>query len=109
MPLPSDLSDPLIATWRTTNRVTVFLLENLPAELWSAKVLGASRRTVRMIAGHIPNARCMWIKMVGRDHEADGVLYYVMPYVEVPAEKTADHLPIIRDFRAEIERALSAR
>ncbi len=29
---------------------------------------GAPRRAVRMIAGHIHNARCMWIKMVGKEH-----------------------------------------
>lgn len=68
MPLPSNLVDPLVATWRTNNRVTVFLLQNIPAELWSAKVPGASHRTVRMIGGHIHNARCMWIKMLGRRH-----------------------------------------
>jgi len=29
---------------------------------------GAPRRTVRMIAGHIHNARCMWIKTLGKEH-----------------------------------------
>lgn len=57
----------LIAAWRTNNRVTVFLLENLPAELWSGAVPGAPRRTVRMIAGHIHNARCMWVKTLGKE------------------------------------------
>ena len=32
------------------------------------KVPGAPRRTVRMIAGHIHNARCMWIKMIGKPY-----------------------------------------
>ncbi len=63
-----DQRDMLLAAWRTNNRVTEFLLENLPAELWGAKVPGAPRRTVRMIAGHIHNARCMWIKTLGKDH-----------------------------------------
>jgi uncharacterized damage-inducible protein DinB len=48
--------------------VTVFLFEHLPNELWGAKVPGAPRRTVRMIAGHIHNARCMWIKTLGKEH-----------------------------------------
>jgi len=58
----------LLDAWRTNNRVTVFLLEHLPGELWGATVPGAPRRTVRMIAGHIHNARCMWIKTLGKDY-----------------------------------------
>lgn len=64
-PDPWDL---LLAAWRTNNRVTVFLCENLPPELWSAAVPGAPRRTVRMIAGHLHNARCMWIETLGKEH-----------------------------------------
>src|SRR5512141_2532849 len=63
-----DQRDMLLAAWRTNNRVTVFLFEHLPPELWRSTVPGAPRRTVRMIAGHIHNARCMWIKMVGKEH-----------------------------------------
>ena len=63
-----DQRDMLFAAWRTTNRVTVFLVEHLPHELWGATVPGAPRRTVRMIAGHIHNARCMWIKTLGKEH-----------------------------------------
>ena len=58
----------LLSPWRTNNRVTVFLVENLPEELWEAKVPGAPRRTVQMIAGHLHNARCMWIKTLGKEH-----------------------------------------
>ena len=63
-----DHQNMLLAAWRTNNRVTVFLIEHLPDELWRATVPGAPRRTVRMIAGHIHNARCMWIKTLGEDH-----------------------------------------
>ncbi|MEO8435849.1 MAG: DinB family protein [Pyrinomonadaceae bacterium] len=63
-----DQREMLLAAWRTNNRVTVFLVEHLPTELWEAKVPGAPRRTVRMIAGHIHNARCMWIKTLGKEH-----------------------------------------
>jgi uncharacterized damage-inducible protein DinB len=63
-----DLRDTILAAWRTNNRVTIFLVEHLPSSLWGASVPGAPRRTVRMIAGHIHNARCMWIKMVGKEH-----------------------------------------
>ncbi|MEE9470789.1 MAG: hypothetical protein V3W32_03655, partial [Gemmatimonadota bacterium] len=61
-----ELQSALVDTWRTNNRVTVYLFENLPEELWPERVPGAPRRTVRMIAGHVHNCRCMWIKMLGR-------------------------------------------
>jgi uncharacterized damage-inducible protein DinB len=63
-----DQREMLLGAWRTNNRVTAFLIENLPLELWGATVPGAPRRTVRMIAGHIHNARCMWIKTLGSEH-----------------------------------------
>ena len=63
-----DQREMLLDAWRTNNRVTVFLLEHLTPELWKATVPGAPKRTVRMIAGHIHNARCMWIKTLGSEH-----------------------------------------
>jgi uncharacterized damage-inducible protein DinB len=62
-----DLADAVVATWKTNDRVTAFLFENLPSVLWPMAV-PMSRRTVRTIAGHIHNARCMWIKMLGQRH-----------------------------------------
>ena len=64
----SDDGKALIDAWRTNNRVTTYLIENLPDELWSKAVPGAPRRTVRTIAAHIHNTRCMWIKMIGARH-----------------------------------------
>ena len=64
----SEDGNALIAAWRTNNRVTVYLIDNLPSELWSKNVPGVPRRTVRTIAAHIHNARCMWIKMLGARH-----------------------------------------
>lgn len=62
-----DLRDTIRDTWRTNNRVTVFLAEHLPRESWAAEIPGAPRRTVRMLAGHIHNARCTWIKTLGQE------------------------------------------
>ncbi len=64
----NQLRESLLQAWATNNRTTVFLVENLPPGLWTAAVPGAPRRTVRMIAGHIHNARCMWIRTLGRQH-----------------------------------------
>src|SRR6266581_2422509 len=63
-----DPREMLLAAWRINNRVSVFLVEHLPQELWAATVPGAPRRTVRMIAAHLHNARCMWIKTLGKEH-----------------------------------------
>ena len=65
---PIDLRDTILDAWKTNNRVTVFLVEHLPVELWEAQVPGAPRRTVRMIASHIHNSRCMWIKTLGKEY-----------------------------------------
>ena len=58
----------LIDAWRTNNRVTVYLIENLPPELWPMNIPGSSRRTIRSLAAHIHNTRCMWIKMIAARH-----------------------------------------
>ncbi len=63
----SNLRDSILSAWKTNNRVTIFLVEHLPSELWEATVPGAPRRTIRMIAGHIHNARCMWTKTLGKE------------------------------------------
>jgi uncharacterized damage-inducible protein DinB len=62
-----DLREIILDTWRTSNRVTVYLVEHLPPELWASAIPGAPRRTIRMIAGHLHNARCMWIKTLGQE------------------------------------------
>lgn len=55
-------------SWQTNSRVTAYLIERLPPALWNASVPGAPRRTIRMIAGHLHNARCMWLKTLGQEH-----------------------------------------
>lgn len=68
MSSPPDLSDTILGAWKTSNRVTVYLIERLPAKLWDEKVPGSPRRTIRMIAGHLHNARCLWIRTLGKPH-----------------------------------------
>jgi uncharacterized damage-inducible protein DinB len=58
----------LIAAWRTNNRATAYLVEHLPPSVWSSPVPGIPRRTVGMIAAHIHNSRCTWIKSLGAAH-----------------------------------------
>lgn len=68
MASPVSLRDSILDSWKTNDRVTVFLVESLPAELWESQVPGEPRRTVRMLAVHLHNARCRWIKTLGAPH-----------------------------------------
>jgi uncharacterized damage-inducible protein DinB len=68
MPKPFDDGESLIAAWRTNNRVTTYLIENLPRELWSQSIPAFPRKTIRSIAAHLHNARCAWIKGIGGRH-----------------------------------------
>lgn len=64
----SEDGEGFVAAWLTSQRVTTYLVEKLPPELWSRPVPGVPRRTIAMIAAHIHNVRCMWIKMLGARH-----------------------------------------
>jgi uncharacterized damage-inducible protein DinB len=64
----AQLNATLLVSWRTNSRVTSYLIEHLPAELWDAPIPGSPRRTIRTIAAHLHNARCMWLKMLGKEH-----------------------------------------
>lgn len=68
MPSPIDLRDTILNAWKTNNQVTIFLVEHLPVELWEANLPGAPRRTMRMLAAHLHNSRCMWIRTLGKEH-----------------------------------------
>jgi uncharacterized damage-inducible protein DinB len=68
VPRDADDGQGLIAAWRTNDRVTRYLIANLPHDLWSMSVPGLTRRTIRSIAAHIHNNRCMWIKSLGAGH-----------------------------------------
>ena len=68
MPPPPDLRPTLVAAWRTNNRVTISFVQRLPSGLWDTAVPGAPRRTIRTIAAHLHNARCSWVKTLGREH-----------------------------------------
>lgn len=68
MPPTPDLRDTILAAWRTNQRVTLELVHDLPAPLWDTPIPGAPQRTVRTIAAHLHNARCSWVKTLGREH-----------------------------------------
>ena len=67
-PLSEALRESILSAWSTNDRTTIYLVERLPPALWSAAIPGEPRRTVRMLAGHIHNARRMWLKTLGKPH-----------------------------------------
>jgi uncharacterized damage-inducible protein DinB len=68
VPAAVDMSTAILSAWRTNNRITIGLVQQLPPALWNALLPGVPRRTVRMIAAHLHNSRCSWIKTLGREH-----------------------------------------
>jgi uncharacterized damage-inducible protein DinB len=67
-PTSIDLADSIVGAWNTSNRVTIFLLRGLPAELWDAKIPGEPRRSIRMLAAHLHNCRSGWLRTLGAPH-----------------------------------------
>src|SRR5689334_13982586 len=64
----TEIRASLLAAWRTNNRVTMQLIQSLPPALWEVAVPGIPQRTIRAIAAHLHNARCSWLKTLGREH-----------------------------------------
>jgi uncharacterized damage-inducible protein DinB len=63
-----DLRGTVLAAWRTTNRTTIFLVEQIPLSLWHQPVPGITHRTPCMIAAHLHNCRLRWINTLGAEH-----------------------------------------
>jgi uncharacterized damage-inducible protein DinB len=78
-----DLRPTILGAWRTTNRLTTFLIEAIPPDLWASAIPGAPRRTIRMMAGHIHNSRCQWIKTLGEE-------------LGIPAPVSVDRRKVVR-------------
>jgi len=68
MPHSPILEEVILPAWQTNARVTRLFLSSLPAAIWDHAIPGAPRRTPRMIAGHIHNARCVWARTLGKPH-----------------------------------------
>lgn len=67
-PSPTLPGDALLQAWATNDRVMAYLVEHLPDAVWTAAVPELPRRTVRAIAAHVHNARCAWVKTLGKPH-----------------------------------------
>ncbi len=68
MPAMLDFRTMVLSAWETNNRTTIYLVERLPSTLWETAVPGVPLRTIRMLAAHLHNARCSWIRTLGLEH-----------------------------------------
>ena len=67
--MPPDLHTSILAAWRTNDAVSIQLVDRMLPELWTSEIPGiAPRRSVRMVAAHLHNARVRWIKTLGREY-----------------------------------------
>lgn len=58
----SRLPQALLNALDTNNRISTYLIENLPAKAWSAKPPDGKGRTIAAIVAHMHNVRVMWLK-----------------------------------------------
>jgi uncharacterized damage-inducible protein DinB len=63
----ADAAAMILTAWRTNARVTRFLVDKIPRDLWSAAIPNVPRRTFRSIAAHLHNSRCSWLKKLDVD------------------------------------------
>ena len=59
-----ELLPSLLGSYDINDRINHFLLENVAPEVWRASPPTGKGRTIAEIAGHIHNARIMWLKAV---------------------------------------------
>lgn len=59
-----NLTEASLNTWQTTNQVTVYLIKNIPLDLWNKRIPGYSRKTIGTLAIHLHNVRVAWIRSI---------------------------------------------
>jgi uncharacterized damage-inducible protein DinB len=64
---PWSLPESLLNAFETNERINQFLLENLPAEAWRAKMADGKGRDIAAIVCHMHNVRVMWLKAAAKD------------------------------------------
>jgi uncharacterized damage-inducible protein DinB len=65
---PYDLTESVLAAWRTNHRATVLLFDRLSDSLWTAPIPTVPRKTIATIGGHLHNSRCAWLATLGEPH-----------------------------------------
>ena len=96
-----DLQSSVLGAWRTNCRVTSYLVDELPAEVWGVAIPGSPHRTVRMLVAHLHNARARWIRTLGKPL---GVT--VPPLVDLRQVRRRELLAALKRSAGGIERLL---
>src|SRR6185503_7495627 len=63
-----DLTQSVLAAWRTNNDVTVFLISHIPQSIWPAPLPAIPRKSIAMIGAHLHNSRRSWLRTLGEPH-----------------------------------------
>jgi uncharacterized damage-inducible protein DinB len=61
-PFSAKLPSALLNALDVNNRITQYLIENLPTVAWNAKPPEGKGRTIAAIVAHMHNVRVMWLK-----------------------------------------------
>jgi len=61
-----SLSEALLHSFETNERINQFMLENLPAEAWRADPPSGKGRDIAAIVAHMHNVRVMWLKAAAK-------------------------------------------
>jgi uncharacterized damage-inducible protein DinB len=62
VPAEFSLSQSLLKSFDTNDRINRYMIENLPPEAWRAEPPSAKGRTIAAIVAHLHNVRVMWLK-----------------------------------------------
>jgi uncharacterized damage-inducible protein DinB len=61
-----SLPQALLTSFDTNDRITQYMIENLPAEAWRADPPAGKGRTIAAIVAHMHNVRVMWLKAAAK-------------------------------------------
>ncbi len=67
----AQLPAALLNAFDINNRISLYLIENLPPEAWNAKLPDGKGRTVAAMVAHMHNVRLMWLKAVKAEQIPD--------------------------------------
>lgn len=56
------MNDRALDAWLINERVTRIVIAGVSPQVWGTPVPGIPRKTIRNIAAHLHNSRCMWMK-----------------------------------------------
>jgi uncharacterized damage-inducible protein DinB len=65
-PAAFPLTQALLTSFDTHDRINHYMIENLPAEAWRAEPPGGKGRTIAAIVAHMHNVRVMWLKAAAK-------------------------------------------